>query len=166
MNCAKVGSLRISVLTLLVATALFADGASGQFRYQSDWLLPQEERKAILVDEYTNIRLNDEKHRLDSLGIALQQDPSAKGHIIYYGGSICHPGETSARAGRAADYLISTRGIDAERIIKRDGGYREEVGAELYVVPLGVSEPPASPTISRCTEPAPTPRKRIRRKSG
>jgi len=55
-----------------------------------------------------------------------------------------------ARANRAKDYLTNSRGFDPGRIITRNGGYRNKVGAALYVVPLGGAEPSSRPTIPRC----------------
>jgi hypothetical protein len=57
---------------------------------------------------------------------------------------------------RAKDYLTNSRDVDAGRIITRNGGYRNEVGAELYVVPSGGAQPPSCPTIPRCKKPKPT----------
>src|SRR2546429_255984 len=61
-------------------------------------------------DEYGNIKFNDEKARLDNYAIQLQNAPGSQGYIIAYG--TC-AGEAQARADRAKDYLVNTRGIDA-----------------------------------------------------
>jgi hypothetical protein len=114
--------------------------------------LPPQSRK---FEEYGNIRFNDEKARLDNFAVELQNDPTSIGYIIGYGGGICRLGEAMARANRAKDYLTNSRGLDAGRIITRNGGYRDEVGAELYVVPSGGAEPPSRPTIPQCKKPPP-----------
>jgi hypothetical protein len=145
---------RISLLMWLVLTVVFAGGTTGQAVFKSAWLLSQQEiPKAREVDEYPNIRFNDEKARLDNFAIELQRDPTAQGYIIGYGGRICHLGEAIARANRARDYMVNTRRIDSSRITTRDGGYRTVVGAELYLRPLGASAPAASPTVRKCTQP-------------
>ena len=95
-----------------------------------------------LVDRYTNIPRDDEKARLDNFAIQLQNEPSAKGYIVVYGGPRTNSAEKQKRIKRAQDYLVSTRGIDASRIVTMDGGSRDELAVELWVVPLG-ADPPA-----------------------
>ena len=102
-------------------------------------------------DEYGNIRFNDEKARLDNYAIQLQNQPGAQGYIIAYGSCA---GEAQARADRAKDYLVNTRGIDAGRIVTMDGGCRSDLSVELWIVPTGATAPAASTDniISPCPE--------------
>jgi len=114
------------------------------------------------VDEYGNIRFNDEKARLDNYAIELQNDPTSQGYLICYGGRKGRAGEGQRRCDRAKDYLVTTRGIDASRIVTVDGGYKEELAVELWVVPSGATPPSASPTVDPSevkTTPAPRPRR-------
>jgi hypothetical protein len=99
------------------------------------------------VDEYGNIRFNDEKARLDNFAIELQNDPTSQGYLICYGGRRGRAGEAQARCDRAKNYLVTTRGIDASRVVTVDGGYREDLTVELWVVPSGATPPAASPTV-------------------
>ena len=100
-------------------------------------------------DEYGNIRFNDEKARLDNFAIQLQQEPGAQGYIIALGSCA---GEGQARADRAKDYLVNTRGIEAGRLVTQDGGCREELVVELWIVPTGATPPTASnsATVDPC----------------
>jgi hypothetical protein len=98
-------------------------------------------------DEYGNIRFNDEKARLDNFAIELQNNPGAQGYIIAYGGRVGRAGEAQRRADRARDYLVNTRGIDASRIVTVDGGYREELTVQLWIVPQGATPPAAEPSV-------------------
>ena len=102
-------------------------------------------------DEYGNIKFNDEKARLDNYAIQLQNQPGAQGYIIAYGSCA---GEAQARADRAKDYLVNTRGIDAGRIVTMDGGCRSDLSVELWIVPSGATPPAASTDniISPCPE--------------
>jgi hypothetical protein len=102
-------------------------------------------------DEYGNIRFNDEKARLDNYAIQLQNQPGAQGYIIAYGSCV---GEAQARADRAKDYLVNTRGIDTGRIVTMDGGCRADLSVELWIVPSGATPPAASTDniISPCPE--------------
>jgi hypothetical protein len=118
---------------------------------------------AVKFDEYGNIKFNDEKARLDNYAIQLQNQPGAQGYILAYG--TC-AGEAQARADRAKDYLVNTRGIDAGRLVTVDGGCRSDLAVELWIVPTGATPPAASTDniISPCPEckAAPT-RRRARR---
>ncbi|MFZ0062320.1 MAG: hypothetical protein WAL47_09810 [Pyrinomonadaceae bacterium] len=112
-------------------------------------------------DEYGNIRFNDEKARLDNYAIALQNDPTAQGTIIAYGS--CE-GEGQARADRAKNYLVNTRGIDAGRLTAVDGGCREDLTVQLWVVPSGATAPAASESsVTPCPQCKRAGRRRARR---
>ncbi|HVF51023.1 MAG TPA: hypothetical protein VNA19_13095 [Pyrinomonadaceae bacterium] len=117
-------------------------------------------------DEYGNIRFNDEKARLDNFAVALQNEPGAQGYIIAYGGRRGRSGEAQARADRARDYLVNERQIDASRIVTVDGGFRENLTVELYIVPQGATPPTASPNVDASevttTSERPTRRRRPR----
>jgi hypothetical protein len=104
---------------------------------------------ATKFDEYGNIRFNDEKARLDNYAIQLQNSPGSQGVIIAFGS--CE-GEAQARADRAKDYLVNTRGIEAGRITTVDGGCRAELTVQLWVVPSGADSPTAdtSQAVSPC----------------
>ncbi|MDQ2921342.1 MAG: hypothetical protein M3R52_07010, partial [Acidobacteriota bacterium] len=78
-------------------------------------------------------------------------------------------GEAQARADRAKDYLVNTRGIDAGRLTTVDGGCRSDLAVELWVVPTGATPPAASmdniiSPCPDCKQPKPRyPRRRGRR---
>jgi hypothetical protein len=98
-------------------------------------------------DEYGNIAFNDEKARLDNYAIQLQNDPTSTGYIIAYADRTGPVGQAEARAQRAKDYLVNTRGIDASRITTIDGGCRETLAVELFVCQSGATAPTASNTV-------------------
>ncbi len=89
-------------------------------------------------DEYGDIKFNDEKARLDSFASKLQTEAGSQGYIVGYGA--CE-GQGLARANRAKDYLVNTRGIDAGRINVVDGGCRAELWVGLYTCPTGATPP-------------------------
>jgi hypothetical protein len=112
-------------------------------------------------DEYGDIRFDDEKARLDNYAIQLQNQPGSQAYIIGYGtcagdGLCSHTSCIVAqkRIDRAKDYLVTTRGIDAGRIMVIDGGCRADVNVELWVVPTGATPPSASTdnAVSPCPE--------------
>jgi hypothetical protein len=102
-------------------------------------------------DEYGNIKFNDEKARLDNYAVQLQNQAGSTAYIIGYG--TCE-GEGLARANRAKDYLVNTRGIDAGRITTVDGGCRAELLVQLYICLPGQTPPPAMTdgAVSPCPE--------------
>ena len=97
--------------------------------------------------EYENIRFNDEKTRLDSFAASLHNDPTAQGYLLCYGGKVGRAGEAQARCERAKNYLVTKHGFDIREIVTVDGGYKESLTMELWIVPSGVFPPTASPTV-------------------
>jgi hypothetical protein len=102
-------------------------------------------------DEYGDITFNNEKARLDNYAIQLQNEPSATAVIIAYG--TCE-GQGQARADRAKNYLVNTRGIEAGRITTIDGGCRASLTVQLWIVPAGANAPVAdtADAISPCPQ--------------
>lgn len=90
---------------------------------------------------------DDQKARLDPLGVKLHDDPSVTTFIIAYSGRTSRSGQASALAKRANDYLVEKRGVDQSRVATMDGGYREEDCVELWIVPRGATTPQATPTL-------------------
>lgn len=98
-------------------------------------------------DEYGDIPFNDEKARLDNIAIELQNDPGTELYIIGYAGRKARVGEARAKAERAKNYLNLQRRLDAGRVIVINGGYREELTLEHYIVRVGTQPPTSSPTV-------------------
>ena len=97
-------------------------------------------------DEFGDVNCEDEMARLDSFAVQLQQDPTARGVIIFYGGKtfrgrLPKRGEAAARAARLKPYLVQRRGIPTSRVIVINGGYRTDWIAELWIVPPSMTLP-------------------------
>jgi len=92
-------------------------------------------------DEYYDIARNDEKARLDNYVIQLQSEPGSQGYIIVYPSRRARPSEAQARATRISDYLVNSRGIDANRFNITMGAAREDWLFELWIVPAGATPP-------------------------
>lgn len=90
---------------------------------------------------------DDQKARLDTLGVELQSQPSWRTYIIAYGGRNSRMGQADMLGTRARDYLTTNRGIDDSRITVINGGFREEDCVELWIVPSGAKPPQATPTL-------------------
>jgi hypothetical protein len=105
-------------------------------------ILPLYSRK---FDEFPNIKFDDEKARLDNFAIQLQNEPGSRGYILVYPGPRDHAGDAQKRAARARDYLVNTRGLDANRIVTLPGGQRAAQTVELWIVPNGANPPTPTP---------------------
>ena len=103
--------------------------------------VPVECRK---FDEFPAIAYNDEKARLDNYAIELQNDPTATAYVIIYPGQRGRPGEVQRQTTRIVDYLVNSRGINAQRIVTLIGPVRPDLMAELWLCPQG-AKPPANP---------------------
>lgn len=103
-------------------------------------------------DEFGDSNCEDEMARLDNFAVQLQNEPSARGVIIFYGGRrfrgrLPKRGEAAARAARIKPYLVQRRGIPTDQVIVIDGGFREKWHVELWVVPPSATMPIPQPTI-------------------
>ena len=134
------------------------------FVFASSVFAQQEARK---FDEMGDPSCDDAKARLDNFGVQLQQDPTTKGYIIFYGRKsyrntvynkrakrymtaqiLPRRGEARARMTPWIDYLISNRGLGASRVELIDGGYREESAMEFWIAPSGAKPPTPTPTLT------------------
>jgi hypothetical protein len=103
-------------------------------------------------DEFGDINCEDEMARLDNFAIQLQNDPSSKGLIVFYGGRrfrgrLPKQGEAEARAARLKPYLVGRRGIPKDQVMVVGWGYTEEWHVQLWIVPRGATIPDRKPTI-------------------
>lgn len=90
-----------------------------------------------LVDEFGPLANDDVKARLDAFAQNLQSNPDSQGYIINYG-----PARQVTRRERLIrDYLVTTRGIDASRLVFVQGGDEPEIRTRLYRVPQGATPP-------------------------
>ena len=89
-------------------------------------------------DEYPEISRNDEKARLDNLGVALQNDPFATAYVIVHPGEHGKPGDVEKRSRNVTDYLIDSRGMDGKRIVVQIGPARPDATVEIWLCPRGV----------------------------
>lgn len=107
---------------------------------------PEVARK---LDEYGDIQVGDEKARLGNFAVELQNDPAASARLICYGGRRGGALAARRRCRRAANYLGSGfLGVDDSRIVIVEGGRRESLAVELWVVPFGAAVPRPTPTAA------------------
>ena len=142
--------MRKTWLLLLMTLCLIAANAQAG-------TAPTEARK---FDEFGDVGCEDEKARLDNFANELQNNPDVQGYIVFYGGkrrqyptghnsspALPRRGEAEARVARLKLYMSDSRGIDSNRIVVINGGYRERWAAELWIVPKGANPPAPTPTV-------------------
>ena len=120
----------------------------GQAQAQSD---PQNLTDALShpVDTlYGNLSLEDERARLDNLAVALQQDKEQIAYLLLYAGRLACAGEIQARAARMKNYLVKRHGIRPERVVWKDGGYRDESVVEVLLWSRSAGEASVVPTVA------------------
>ena len=96
-------------------------------------------------DEFPAIAFNDEKARLDNYTIELQNDPTSTAYVIVHPGQRRRPGEVEKHTTRIVDYLVNSRGINAQRIVTLVGPVRDELMVELWLCPQGANPPALAP---------------------
>lgn len=98
-------------------------------------------------DEFSGFNCEEMKARFDNFTIALMREPDSKGYVIIYGGKYGRRGETQAWINASREYLSETRGVAKNRLTIVNGGYREQIAMQLWIIPKGASPPAATPTV-------------------
>ena len=97
---------------------------------------------------YGDLSPEDERAHLDNLAVALQQDKEQIAYLLLYAGRLACAGEIQARAVRMKNYLVKKHGIQPERVVWKDGGYRDVLTVEVLVWPRSAGEPSVVPTVA------------------
>lgn len=93
------------------------------------------------IDEFGDIQLSDLKARLDFFAVELQNMPVARGFIVAYAVPNKLPGWPLRRAKVSLDYMVNTRGIDPSRVSVFNGGFRDSIKFQLWIVETGAELP-------------------------
>ena len=137
----------------VIATLVVTDGSSDPTCRQTAQSVAVVTPRAKITyesrefDECVNCTFDDQKARLDNLGVELQNDPTTRAYIIAYGGRNSPISQVEVLMKRARDYIVGDRGIDASRLTVVNGGFRENDSVELWIVPAGAEPPRATPTV-------------------
>lgn len=123
-------------------------------------VIGQAQMASQKVDEFGITNCDDWMARSENLSSKIREDESSLGYIVYYGGRVnIQPygswytrrlprrGEAFARAAAIKSRYIDSFGIDGNRIILLNGGYRENWTVELWLVPKGSRPPPPTPSL-------------------
>lgn len=101
----------------------------------------------VKFDEYGDISVRDEKARLDNFAIQLKNQPGTKGYIIGYASKRGSSKVIESHLRLTKNYLVMTRRLEPERIVTRNGGKREDLTVELYILPGDMTPPEPLPFI-------------------
>jgi hypothetical protein len=106
------------------------------------------------IDEYGNLCWDDERARIDGLAVALANDPTATGVIVFYDGNPPCYEAALARAMQVKKYIVEYRGIAWNRVMWRYAGHMTGMiirlditypGVQRYVPPPSISDAEAKP---------------------
>lgn len=127
-----------------------------------------QEKEARQIDEFGILPCGDMLARLHNLYLESQKTPDSKIYVIYYGGrfrkehiwskkgariQLKYPHRIDAlNRAKAIPLLLTTEKPYAgnnfeERIVLIDGGFRQNMETELWIVPNGAALPVPTPTI-------------------
>jgi hypothetical protein len=100
-------------------------------------------------DSYVNLSTDDEAAHLDLFQEALRKDAAARGYLIGYNQVSIPPGVFLRRLYGDQRYLVEMRGLDPDRVLVIDGGCRNKLTTELWLVPNKSKPPTPTPTCSQ-----------------
>jgi hypothetical protein len=131
-----------------ITATLEVDGFSSECNLKSSATSPEElSSLPIKIDEFEEFSCEEELARLDYLKSAgLHSDPLAQGYIIVYGRKNGRRNEVKARIASMKASLIM-RGVGTKRVTFIDGGFREKLSVEMWLVEKGKNAPVPTPTI-------------------
>lgn len=134
-----------------------------------------QEKEAVKIDEFGRIPCGDFMARMDNLLVTFQNSPDSEIYVVYYGGRFRKENLKWNPEKRRYDliklhfphrddglnwaksiplflttynsYRIEIRNLVKEKIILLDGGFREDVNVEIWIVPKRAKPPESTPTI-------------------
>ena len=98
-------------------------------------------------DTVSGLTFEQDKPRLDHFASNLKIDTDARAYVIVYGGRVGPKGEAKIRAKCIKEYLINKHGIAQKRVSVIDGGFRDQITVELFLLSPSQSEPSSVPTV-------------------
>jgi hypothetical protein len=104
---------------------------------------------APVFDHYGEIAFSDEKARLDNFAAQLIYFSESVGYIVIYPGFRGSSAKALSRARQARRYLVRIRGVKADRITIIQGGRKDTLTTELYILPKSSPAPRPDPSSGR-----------------
>lgn len=133
---------RSLLLTLLLTLVCFGQSTD-------EGSLGQNAKNPIKVDDFGRTGDCETGGRLDNFFSRLQENHDATGYIIIYQGKNALPADNEVSAyEKIIRNQSSFRNFDASRFTFLNGGFREELSIELWLIPSGANEPTPTNTVS------------------
>ena len=85
---------------------------------------------------------------LDNFAYYIKAEPGSRGYMIFYRGRRKPPRYFAFKPAWQHGALMFEWGFEEGRVVLVDGGYREEAGMELWIVPEGAEPPQPTPAFS------------------
>ncbi|MBX3245539.1 MAG: hypothetical protein KF685_13890 [Acidobacteria bacterium] len=102
----------------------------------------------VLIDEFGTLGDCDLGARTDAFLIELNENPEVRGYVISYNGIEVLPSQYGSPAHqRTLQNHISFRRFDSSRITFVNGGFRDRISTQFWIVPIGSDTPALSPTL-------------------
>jgi hypothetical protein len=108
---------------------------------------PQNPPPRYFYNSFGNLDCVKEKVKLFYFAISIRYERDSKGYIIAYGGKRGKQNEAVSRVTQTKVYLIQVLKFEPERIVIIDGGFRENLAFELFIVPSAMNPPEAKLSI-------------------
>jgi hypothetical protein len=108
--------------------------------------------KAVKFDEFETATNGSVKMKMDAFYVELNNNPASQGYIINYGTQR----EIAIRRNQIS-ISVAWRKFDGTRITFVDGGFRDGIKSELWIVPPGAENPQPSTTSKKFDEFGKTP---------
>ena len=91
-------------------------------------------------DEWGDVPFDTESARLDKIARQLKEWPLSVVYLVIHAGQTACKGEAEARGIRARDHLTNA-GIEPERIVWIDAGWRKKVMVDVWIWPPQLGRP-------------------------
>jgi hypothetical protein len=100
------------------------------------------------LDEFPYIPYSDLSARMDAMLPYYMEEPASKLYVIIYESRDEIGKKGFVRTLKNLQTIMTFRNHPKDRIIIVNGGYREEMMVEVYLLPNGVEPPKATPTLN------------------
>lgn len=134
---------------ILFLTAVFSSVICSQHpHHDQSEPPPQESKKTELIDEFGRLGHCDLTSRFDTFFAQLSREPSSVGYVIVYQGIDVLPANYD-QSGMERMFInhMYFRNFDSSRVVVMNGGFREDLRTELWIVPPGGEEPTPTATV-------------------
>ncbi len=102
---------------------------------------------SVKSDSYGILPIKEEQARLDHFAVVLKNRPGTMGYILSYLARRVSARAARAVGERAKAYLVKDQGIDANRVVLVEGGFKDELTVDLWLVPTGATPPDPGATV-------------------